>query len=399
MDEHEMIPDIISSVEMQTYKNFNVYVCVNQKDEWWDDPYKRYVCNNNQLTIEYLNNLGLENYFIIDRSSRGKGWSKGDGGAGRARKIIMDQIASVADDNDLIVSMDGDTTFNEGYFESIIKRFESQKKQLAALSNPYYHPLTGNEMIDRALLRYEIYLRYYLINMLRIKSPYAFTALGSAIVVPVWAYRAVKGISPVKNGEDFYFLQKLAKYKKISNWNTELVFPSGRLSDRVDFGTGPALKSGIEGNWNSYPIFDYSQFDKIQETYRLFHDLYNRELTTPMTEFLQNQLKTDDIWAPMRKNFTDVSRFVHACHCRVDGLRIFQFLRSGFDNSYSSDEIRLRLYLEKFHHEDIRNLETDLEKLSFAGNTIEKLNQLRNFLHGIELKMRWDHDKREQFFI
>jgi hypothetical protein len=49
---------------------------------------------------------------------------------------------------------------------------------MMGLSNPYYHKLTGEEALDRAMLRYEIYMRHYAINMWRIGSPYSFTALG-----------------------------------------------------------------------------------------------------------------------------------------------------------------------------------------------------------------------------
>jgi hypothetical protein len=395
MNEMEMIQDIIKSIDSQLYSDYIVYVCVNQPDKWWTIYEKTEVCNNNQKTIDYLKALLKENYVIIDRSAKGSGWKDAEGGAGWARKVIMDQIALTAKDDDLIVSLDGDTLFNEGYFGSICKRFSKNNKSFAALSNPYYHRLTGNEIIDRALLRYEIYLRYYLINMFRIKSPYAFTALGSAIVVPVWAYKAVSGITPVKNGEDFYFLQKLAKYRKIMNWNCENVYPSGRLSDRVDFGTGPALISGIEGNWKSYPIFDHRLFDEVKVTFDLFPELYQHDVSTPMSDFLKNQFKSDDIWLPLRKNYNDVSRFIHACECKVDGLRIFQYLRSTFDYNTGTDEIRLISFLNTFYGHDIEKAAINLNRLSFVKNSIQDLNKLRNFLEQIEFKLRYEHDGRK----
>ena len=334
------------------------------------------------------------NYKIIDRSTKGKGWKDSEGGAGWPRKIIMDQIAIKAGDDDLIVSLDGDTLFNEGYFESICKRFDPSKRSYAALCNPYYHRLTGNEIIDRALLRYEIYLRYYLINMLRIKSPYAFTALGSALVVPVWAYKAISGITPVKNGEDFYFLQKLAKYRKILTWNSEKVYPSGRLSDRVDFGTGPALKSGIEGNWKSYPIFDHELFDEVKKTFDLFLELYSNDVSTPMSNFLKKQFKSEDIWSPLRKNYRDINRFIHACECKVDALRIFQFLRTAFDHEKGTDESRLINYFKTHHKSEIEKNRINLNMLSFAKSPIEELNRTRDFLETIEIDLRRNHDNK-----
>ena len=79
---------------------------------------------------------------------------------------------------------------------------------MIGLAVPYYHKLIG-DATDRLILRYEIYMRCYLINLLRIQNPYAFTALGSAMAVTVRAYRKAGGLTPVKSGEDFYFLQNL----------------------------------------------------------------------------------------------------------------------------------------------------------------------------------------------
>ena len=47
-----------------------------------------------------------------------------------------------------------------------------------------------------------------------------------------------------------------------------------------------------------------------------------------MSTFLRQQLKDDDLWGPLRKNFKTRELFVHACQERVDGLRILQFLKT-----------------------------------------------------------------------
>jgi hypothetical protein len=228
--------------------------------------------------------------------------------------------------------------------------------------------------------------------MLRIKSPYAFTALGSAMVVPVWACKAVSGITPVKNGEDFYFLQKLRKFRPVLTWNTEKVFPSGRLSDRVDFGTGPALNAGIQGNWKSYPIYHHTLFDKVKETFDLFPELYKQNFATPMTDFLNSQFKSDDIWSPLRNNYTDIFRFIHACECKVDGLRILQFLRASFDLSNGTDESRLVDFIKTHYPHENEFAECNLKELSFANSSTDILNLLRNVFVKIEDRLRQEHD-------
>lgn len=392
MDEIDYISEFMEAINVQLYDNYCVYICVNQPDKYWLMPEKKTICSSNQKTIEFLKKQANSKVKIVDKSSKGFGWDEAKGGPGWARKVLMDQIVLTANAQDLIVSLDGDTVFEAGYFESVINTFAKNNKKYSALSVPYYHKLTSNNLIDRALLRYEIFMRYYLINMLRIKSPYAFTALGSAMVIPVWAYKAVSGIKPLKNGEDFYFLQKLRKYKPILTWNTERVYPAGRLSDRVDFGTGPALNSGITGNWKSYPIYDYVLFDQVKASFDLFPPLFTQHVETPMGDFLANQFKNNDIWSALRNNYTDISRFVHACECKVDGLRILQFLKASFDFKSGTDEQRLMNFLKTFHNSEIEKIKINLNTFSFAESSIEEINMLRDLLDRIENKMRKEHD-------
>jgi glycosyltransferase involved in cell wall biosynthesis len=206
MDEMERLPNLIKAIQAQTIQDFKLIVCVNQPDSWWDNPLKIAVCNANQSAIAYLQSLNDERITIIDKSSKGKGWLPKAYGIGVARKLLMDHISSIGNKNDIIISMDADTVFNTGYFSSLDENLRLNPVA-SAISVPYYHQLSGEVELDRAMLRYEIYMRSYSINMWRIKSPYSFTALGSAIALPVCAYKAVGGMTPKLSGEDFYFLQ------------------------------------------------------------------------------------------------------------------------------------------------------------------------------------------------
>jgi hypothetical protein len=380
MNEMELLPKTVDCIKNQAYKNYKVYLCINQPEEWWYNDEKRQVCENNHQTIDYLRNLKDPVLIILDKSSPGKGWKEGEGCAGLARKTVMDEINQVAAPDDIVLSMDADTTFNEYYFKSVLDSLENNPLA-TALTVPYYHPLTGDQITDRALLRYEIYLRCFALNMFRIASPYSFTALGSAMAIPVWAYRVVRGMTPKKSGEDFYFLQKLRKYGPIKLWNTEMVYPSGRPSDRVFFGTGPAIIKGTKGDWSSYPIYNYRHFEKIKRTIELFPYLYHQDLETPLTEFLKEQLHITDIWGPLRKNFRDQDHFVRACHERLDGLRILQFLKKEQKNESQTDEQNLEDFLSIFYgYPELRNYGIDLNEFLTSDSSVENLNAIRNFL-------------------
>ena len=378
MDELENLSRLVECLQKQSFRNFDVYVCVNQPESWWDDETKIHICQNNQATIQFLQSIEKPSIVIIDRSSRGKGWDDKHRGVGYARKTLLDRILQTAPDNDIIISLDGDTDLGEDYFASIVEQF-AQNRDLSAIAVPYYHPLSGNDITDRSLLRYEIYMRHYLINMLQIGSPYAFTALGSAMAFTVKAYKRCGGITPLQGGEDFYLMQKLCKTGKVSVYNSERVLPQGRISARVPFGTGPAVMKTVAEQEVSYPFYATASFQKVRQTFEAFSALYEKDFETPMTAFLQNQLKTTDLWSPLRKNFKTEVLFVKACAERVDGLRILQFLKSEHlaDSSIYN-------FVEFCTANDIA-LPQDF---SFENSTINDLDELRNVLYNKEMLLR-----------
>lgn len=385
----ERLPLLIKAIMEQTIQQFRLVVCVNQPDFWWYDPLHLTVCEENQLAIKYLESLNDKRIEIIDRSSPGKGWSPKGHGIGVARKLLMDHISKIANGNDIIISMDADTVFNKEYFASVAENLRINPAA-SAIAIPYYHKLTFNNELDRAMLRYEIYMRAFAINMWRIQSPYCFSALGSAIALPVWAYRAVGGMTPKLSGEDFYFLQKIVKTGRLLHFNGEIVFPATRLSDRVFFGTGPALIKGIEGDWSSYPIYNPRLFDKIAETYKLFGPLHNRDIETPLDDFLIRKFR-ELPWKALRLNFKSKSHFIRACHEKIDGLRILQFLKENQipDEKISEASLsELLLLYKKQFPVLISNLNTNAD---FTLTSIAELDQIRDVLFEIEMHYRKIH--------
>jgi hypothetical protein len=389
MNETESLPLLLQAIHGQTEPHFRLLVCVNQPDSWWNEPEHLHVCENNQITIRYLESLNDSRIEVLDRSSAGKGWPPKAFGIGVARKFLMDHIAKVANVGDIIISMDADTVFNKEYFKSVAENLRLNPAA-SALAVPYYHPLTHIPELDRAILRYEIYMRAFAINMWRIRSPYCFTALGSAIAVPVWAYKAAGGMTPKLSGEDFYFLQKIVKTGRLLHWNGEIVYPAARLSDRVFFGTGPALIKGIGGDWSSYPIYDLGLFDLIAETYKAFGPLYTRNVATPLDGFLIRRFG-ELPWEGLRKNFRTQAHFVRACHEKIDGLRILQFLKESQlpDEKVSGTALSaLLLSYAKQFPELITGLTVDID---FSLSPVAELDRIRNVLFEIEMYFRRMH--------
>ena len=333
LDELESVGTLLECLRRQTFRAFTLYACVNQPESWHgsDNLWQRQVVENNRMTIERLSKSTDLDIVVIDRSSKGFGWTEKRKGVGWARKVLMERIADERGDDEIIVSLDADTRFDADYFASVVGAFD-RHPFISAISVPYYHPLTGDEIIDRRLLRYECYMRHYMINMLEICSPYAFTALGSAMAFTVAAYKKAGGITPLQGGEDFYLMQKFVKTGTVlvggEDMEHLMVRPQGRISRRVPFGTGPAVAMNITEQKQKYPFYKKEGFELVKDTYERFGELYDGDVETPMTAFLKEQLKTDDLWSPLRKNFKTKDLFVRACKEKVDGLRILQFLRT-----------------------------------------------------------------------
>jgi len=389
MDELQDLPLTLQDLAAQKVAvPFDVYVCVNQPEEYWQNADKQHICTSNQQLLEFLGSRAPLPTHVLDHASPGKGWTGKNFGVGWARKCLFDHILSFANPDDIIVSLDADTRIHPDYLQSLVDNFQ-EHPQLPAISAPYYHPLTGKEANDRAILRYEIYMRNYAINLLRIGSPYSFTAIGSAIAMKANALRKIGGITPVKSGEDFYLLQKFRKMAPIGTWNRECVYPAARFSDRVFFGTGPALIKGSQGYWDSYRLYHHTLFTSIEETYQLIPQLFTQDIETPFLLFLQTQMPNkngESIWQSIRKNVKDLAHFTKAFHEKADGLRILQYLRQENKNSHFSDEKALFDNLREWHA--IEPLNGLTEDFFFNDLTIQQLNEIRDKMFEIEMIIR-----------
>ena len=383
LDELEELPKLLCSLNHQSFSDFSVYVCINNPEDWstGSDSAGRISFLHNQATIKHLQDHLIPTckyqLNVIDRSSTGHGWTGKQRGVGWARKVLFDTIAANCDDNELIVSLDADTSASDKYLESVLYAMNAHP-ECTALAVPYYHPHNGNKNNDRAMLRYEIYMRHYLINLLESSNPYAFTALGSAMVFPLWAYNRVDGITPLQGGEDFYLMQKFAKTGRLLLNCSETVRPSGRPSLRVPFGTGPAIAKGIDSMDTAYPLYPVEGFQAVADTYALFPKLYDEEIETPMSAFLRQQLKTEDLWSPLRKNFKTRELFIHSCQERIDGLRILQFLKT-FPLRKAEEEMILFC---KTHRISLS------AAFSFHTSPIDEVDRLRNALFELEMSLR-----------
>ena len=387
LNEPDTLLKCLEGLRAQNYSLIELWFCVNQPESWHTCADRQTICHTNQESLQLLQSQpGLH---VIDKCSPGNGWDDKKAGVGLARKTLMDQIAETASPSDLILSLDADTWCPPDYVADAVQVFTSHPATIA-LAAPYYHRLTGDTRLDTAMLRYELYLRYYTLNMWRIGSPYNYTALGSAICLPVKEYRRMGGMSPRSSGEDFYFLQQLTKLGRVRHWIPSAVYPATRTSDRVPYGTGHALSLKRDGaGGHRYPLFSHEHFDDVGQTLNGLKDCYDTSKELPLTDFLKSQLNTDDPWATLRANHNTPERFLRACHERLDGLRTLQYLKAAYTLNPIDDTTALIHWMKRTDHPstfttDLEHWSRELTRHPLEEQTVHSLDRLRNLLRDME---------------
>lgn len=394
LNELDFIGDVLSDLVAQEMNNFSLFICVNQPEMWWQNEQKLPICQNNLKTIDFILDFCSKNKLqltLIDRCSPGKGWPEKQGGVGWARKVLMDSIAALANETDIIVSLDADTRVEKNYLREIANQFALFPK-ISAMSLPYFHRLQGDEDHQKSMLRYEIYLRSYAINLLRIGNPFAYTPIGSAMAARVSAYHKIRGLQATASGEDFYFMMKLRKAGVVLSWCNTRVYPSSRKSNRVIFGTGPTVALGAPGQVERYPIYHPLLFDEIAAACGGFAEIFE----TGNSEALQQILAVfpDLEYEKLRKNNPQLNRFIHACFSKADAFGIYKYVKARQPANTNDIDSVLKL-LDVLKIEDqtsaafrqaqcdfsLENEQTQLHHLS-----IENLDSLRHLLMQIEEK-------------
>ncbi len=71
---------------------------------------------------------------------------------------------------------------------------------------------------------------------------------------------------------------------------------------------------------------------------------------------------------------------VRACHHKVDGLRILQYIKWRYTQFMGRDEENLSDFLQHFYPDDPLILDIDWKNLSFENSDLASLEMIRNSL-------------------
>jgi len=284
---------------------------------------RQYPSNNLQLTWVNACTQGLE---LPDKQ-----------GVGLARKIGFDLALSHLNcqTNPFLISLDADTLVHPNYLPALYKHFLNSSQGGATI--PFRHRVPYGQENEYAIRSYELYLRSYAYGLSLARSPYAYTSIGSAFACTAEAYIQAGGMNRRQAGEDFYFLQQVAKTTRISHVHGTMVFPSSRTSTRVPFGTGVAVSSQTEAGPPVFTFSEKSAFATLKEWLILATTHWQanpREVLDracqidPRLGFFLRKLNFEEVWSQLKSNHREKNQFINNFHCWFDGLRSRQLLTS-----------------------------------------------------------------------
>lgn len=270
-------------------------------------------------------------------------------GVGLARKIGMDEavrrLSATGHPEGILICLDADCTCDPDYLVAIEACFRDHP-EAPGCSIYFEHPLEGlfDPAIYTAVAPYELHLRYYVHGLRFARFPHAHHTVGSSMAVRANAYCRQGGMNRRKAGEDFYFLQKIIPLGAFRDITKTCVRPSPRPSHRVPFGTGKAVRDGIEsGTCATYPFqafVDLKQlFEQLPDPARLSAGAWFPEsLPEPMTQFLATA-GFDAALREIQDNTTSAETFRKRFFNWFNGFLAMKFIHFARDQFYGPGAI------------------------------------------------------------
>lgn len=321
-------------------KDFLILVVVNHRQ---NDPPE--VKMNNRETLRLLaerkNSCAHLSLAWVDAASPGLELPD-RGGVGLARKIGLDlalERLNYKERDPLLISLDADTLVRPDYLLALTRHFQSHSAGGAII--PFCHQEGASPEEDLAIKRYELFIRAYVFGLNLAASPYAFHTIGSTMACTAAAYVRAGGMNTRAAGEDFYFLQQLAKTSGLAQVKGTIVYPAARPSWRVPFGTGKSVLNILTSPARAVKFYQTACFQILKK----WLELISENLDSPAEKIQDKALKISpfladfltkisfpEVWKKLQKNYPSPRHLHSAFHVWFDGLKTLQlihYLSSG----------------------------------------------------------------------
>jgi hypothetical protein len=281
-------------------------------------------------------------------------------GVGLARKIGMDlaidYFLRIDNPEGIIISLDADCTISGNYFPNIINTFKTDKKISVVILNFDHRVEEGDLLLERAIRQYESYIRYFENALKCTGFPYYYHTIGSAFAVSADAYVQVGGMGRQQGGEDFYFLQKVFQMGSVKELPDVFVYPLARYSDRIPFGTGPALRKIIEDPENEMTVYSVDSFIILKTLFDMKDTFFRQS-----EEFIQSNIGQ---MHPSIKDFLIETHFVEDINdCNSNSATLVTFQKRFFHHFNAFKVIKFLNYVHPKYFE-LQPLSSSLVRFS-----------------------------------
>jgi len=196
-------------------------------------------------------------------------------GVGLARKIGADIALKLMSLNLItsrwLYSSDADAHLPNNYFSSL-----QHVDHNCVVSCFNFDHKSDNLAVHQANQLYQTALQYYVAGLYYAGSSYTFYTIGSVLAFDGSAYAMARGFPKRSAGEDFYLINKLAKLGEVQFIVDCKILIEARTSDRVPFGTGPAVSKilALQNQGKPYCYYNPHLFELLKQTLSQFSTLW-----------------------------------------------------------------------------------------------------------------------------
>lgn len=276
------------------------------------------------LNLGWIDAAGTDTCLPVDR-----------GGVGMARKIGADLVLPYLHPTSLLIHLDADTLTQKNYASTLLTY--ARRHDFYAGVVAFTHQPCSAATQQHAMEDYELHMRCHAAGLRWAGSPYAYPSIGSTMVSNAHAYVRAGGMNMRQAGEDFYFMQQLAKTGNIAHINETNVFPAGRFSTRTPFGTGQSIRQACLDDAPLQLFYPYACYT----TLRCWLELVTKNPATDAAHLLillrhesecgAQFLHTagfESAWSRLEHNHTDRNKKMRAFHEWFDALKTWRFIRA-----------------------------------------------------------------------
>ncbi|MBW2186440.1 MAG: hypothetical protein JRG71_08590 [Deltaproteobacteria bacterium] len=281
----------------------------------------------------------------VDATTQGRELPLKLGGVGMARKIGSDLTLPCLCRGGHLIHLDADTLVDENYMSAIAQSFQGAAFGGAVI--PYCHQMGNDPVQHQAITLYELYMRTHVVGLQHAGSPYGYHTIGSTMVSTREAYIKAGGMNCRLAGEDFYFMQQLAKTSGVGQVHGTVVAPDSRISQRTPFGTGQVILELSSDSAVSQRFYAPQCYRVLQQWLTLVKreqqadadDLLFQagEICSELQDFLQQE-KFAATWQRISASHKDVTRRQRAFHEWFDGLKTMRLIHYLSDQVYPVGE-------------------------------------------------------------